>query len=239
VTPDDRPVPAPPDFSVVPAGDSALLVQLADRLDPGINQLAITIARTIKASGFAGVRDVTSTFKSVAIYFDPLRTDYAALVQGVTAAASAAPQGSPTVSQSPTRVPVCYGGELGPDLDAVAAFAGMGREEVIHLHTSRTYRVFMLGFLPGFPYMGPVDERIAAPRLTDPRSKVSAGSVGIAGFQTGIYPAATPGGWRIVGRTPVRPFDLHRPDPFMFKPGDSVEFYAIDSAEYSRIESTG
>jgi inhibitor of KinA len=230
---------AAPDFSVVPAGDSALLVQLADRLDSAINQLAINIARTVKASGFAGVRDVTSTYRSVAIYFDPLRTDYATLVEGVTAAAAAAPRGSPTVSPPPIHVPVCYGGELGPDLEAVAAFAGIGRDEVIRLHTSRTYRVFMLGFLPGFPYMGPVDERIAAPRLADPRSNVRAGSVGIAGVQTGIYPAATPGGWRIVGRTPVRPFDLHRPEPFMFKPGDSVEFYAIDPAEYSRLERTG
>jgi KipI family sensor histidine kinase inhibitor len=134
-------------------------------------------------------------------------------------------------------VPVCYGGELGPDLDAVAAFAGIGQDEVVRLHTSRTYRVFMLGFLPGFTYMGTVDERIAVPRLADPRSSVQAGSVGIAGFQTGIYPASTPGGWRIVGRTPIKPFDLHRAEPFMFKPGDAVEFYAINPVEYSRFES--
>ncbi|HVH25616.1 MAG TPA: 5-oxoprolinase subunit PxpB [Vicinamibacterales bacterium] len=235
MTPQDRAV-ASPDFHVVPAGDSALLVQLDDRLDSAINDLAIAIARAVRTSGFAGVRDVTSTYRSVAIYFDPLRTDYSTLVDGVTAAAAIAPRTSPTVSQ-PIRVPVCYGGELGPDLDAVAAFAGIGQDEVIRLHTSRTYRVFMLGFLPGFTYMGTVDERIAVPRLADPRSNVQAGSVGIAGFQTGIYPASTPGGWRIVGRTPIKPFDLHRAEPFMFKPGDAVEFYAIKPVEYSRFES--
>jgi inhibitor of KinA len=237
VTPHNGSVTAP-DFSVVPAGDSALLVELAERLDATINELAIAIARAIRTAGFTGVRDVTSTYRSVAVYFDPLRTDYGMLVEGVTAAAAGAPQISPTVPQ-PIRVPVCYGGEFGPDLEAVAAFAGIGQDEVIQLHTSRIYRVFMLGFLPGFTYMGTVDERIAAPRLADPRSNVQTGSVGIAGLQTGIYPASTPGGWRIVGRTPVRPFDLHRAEPFMFKPGHAVEFHAINSAEYHRFELTG
>jgi KipI family sensor histidine kinase inhibitor len=132
---------------------------------------------------------------------------------------------------------VCYAGEFGPDLAAVAAFAAVSETEAVRLHTARTYRVFMLGFMPGFAYMGTVDARIAAPRLPAPRIRVPAGSVGIAGVQTGIYPASTPGGWRIVGRTPLKPFDLSRQEPVLFKSGDAVQFYAIDPGEYARFEN--
>ena len=134
-------------------------------------------------------------------------------------------------------MPVCYSGEFGPDLADVAAFGGITEAETVRLHTSRTYRVFMLGFSPGFTYMGSVDGRIAAPRLSAPRVRVPAGSVGIAGVQTGIYPAPTPGGWQIVGRTPLKPFDLERPEPFLFKPGDAVQFYAIEPSEYARLQN--
>ncbi len=108
------------------------------------------------------------------------------------------------------RIPVCYGGELGPDLAAVAAFAKAGEDEVVRLHASATYRVFMLGFVPGFAYLGIVDDRIAMPRRSTPRVRVPSGSVGIAGVQTGIYPAETPGGWQLIGRTPLKPFDPSR-----------------------------
>ena len=147
---------------------------------------------------------------------------------------SPSPYGAPV---APIRVPVCYAGEFGPDLADVAAFGGITEAETVRLHTSRTYRVFMLGFSPGFTYMGSVDGRIAAPRLPAPRVRVPAGSVGIAGVQTGIYPAPTPGGWQIVGRTPLKPFDLERPEPFLFKPGDAVQFYAIEPSEYARLQN--
>jgi inhibitor of KinA len=136
-------------------------------------------------------------------------------------------------------VPVCYAGEFGPDLAEVAAFAAVSEAEAVRLHTSRMYRVFMLGFVPGFAYMGIVDAHIAAPRLSTPRVRVPAGSVGIAGVQTGIYPVSTPGGWRIIGRTPLKPFDLSRREPALFKPGDAVQFYAIDPEEYARFEGAG
>ena len=131
-------------------------------------------------------------------------------------------------------MPVCYGGGLGPDLSAVAAFGGVTEAEVATLHSSRPYRVFMLGFVPGFAYMGTVDQRIAAPRLASPRTRVPAGSVAIAGEQTGIYPMDTPGGWLLIGRTTVKPFDPARPRPFLFKAGDLVQFYAVDRAEHDR-----
>jgi len=133
---------------------------------------------------------------------------------------------------------VCYGGDLGPDLPQVAAFANLPEDDVIRLHSSATYRVFMLGFVPGFAYLGLVDQRIAMPRHATPRVRVPLGSVGIAGVQTGIYPAETPGGWQLIGRTRVRPFDPSRAEPFLMKAGDAVEFYAIDRAEYDRGAST-
>jgi KipI family sensor histidine kinase inhibitor len=168
----------------------------------------------------------------VAIYFDPLRTDYQALVARVSREAEHAPVD--VVDGAPHRVPVCYEGDCAPDLASVATASGLSTADVIALHAGRPYRVFMLGFMPGFAYMGSVDARIAAPRLATPRVHVSRGSVGIAGLQTGIYPGDSPGGWSIVGRAPVAPFDANRPEPFLFAPGDTVEFYPIDRAEYER-----
>lgn len=219
------------DFRLVAAGDSTLIVAFADRIDPIINGKAIALAAAIQAAGLPGLRDVAPTYRSVAIHFDPLRTDYGALTARVKAEAGAVKAIQPR-SAGAVRVPVCYGGQWGPDLSAVAQFAETSEAEVVRLHTGRTYRVFMIGFAPGFAYMGIVDERIAAPRLAVPRVRVPPGSVGIAGAQTGIYPCATPGGWRLVGRTPLEPFDPARVEPFLFKPGDAVEFYAIGEAEY-------
>lgn len=227
-------------FRIVAAGDAALIVELEDRIDPRINEAVIALAQAIEAAALKGVRDIVPTYRSVAIHFDPLRTDYDALMGRVEACTrdgfqseTRPPYGDP----SPVRIPVCYGREFGPDLVDVAAFAGVTEAEAVRLHTARTYRVFMLGFIPGFAYLGTVDERIAASRLSTPRVRVPAGSVGIAGGQTGVYPASTPGGWRIVGRTPLQPFDLGREQPFLFKPGDAVEFYAIEPAEYARLEN--
>ena len=229
-------------FRIVAAGDAALIVEFENRIDPVVNGMAIALAAAIQTARIAGVRDVMPTYRSVGIHFDPLHTDYDTLVAQVEACTgdeslyqseTRPPYGDP----SPVRVPVCYAGEFGPDLANVAAFADVSEAEVVRLHTSRIYRVFMLGFVAGFAYMGTVDERIAAPRLPTPRVRVPVGSVGIADVQTGIYPASTPGGWRIVGRTPLKPFDLAREKPFLFKAGDTVHFYAIEPAEYARFEN--
>jgi inhibitor of KinA len=220
-------------YRIVAAGDSALIVEFEERIDPAVNACAIALADAIQATGLAGVRDVVPTYRSVAIYFDPLRTPSDALIDSIqrhAARASAAVVQSPP----PVRIPVCYGGELGPDLTSVAAFAKATDDEVIRIHTTATYRVFMLGFVPGFAYMGLVDPRIAMPRHSTPRVRVPIGSVGIAGVQTGIYPAVTPGGWQLIGRTPLKPFDPGRAEPFLMKAGDAVQFYPIDRAEYER-----
>jgi KipI family sensor histidine kinase inhibitor len=223
-------------YRIVPAGDSALVVEFEERIDPAVNGKTIACAEAIQAAAIAGVRDVVPTYRSVAVYFDPLRTDTDALLERIAHDAEAAAPAA-TAAQTPIRIPVCYGGDLGPDLPRVAAFANLPEDEVVRLHSGATYRVFMLGFVPGFAYLGLVDQRIAMPRHATPRVRVPLGSVGIAGVQTGIYPAETPGGWQLLGRTPVRPFDPARADPFLMKAGDAVQFYAIDRGEYDREAS--
>jgi KipI family sensor histidine kinase inhibitor len=225
-------------FRIVSAGDSAFIVEFEDRIDPLVNARAIAVADAVQAAGLSGVRDVVPTFRSVAIYFDPLHTDGDALIARIEAEASrTAPEAdAPHVS---VRIPVCYGGDLGPDLGAVAEFSQVDEATVVALHTGRSYRVFMLGFVPGFAYLGSVDDRIAMPRRATPRVRVPPGSVGIAGVQTGIYPLETPGGWQLVGRTPLKPFDPDRTEPFLLKAGDAVEFYAIDRQQFDDVEREG
>jgi inhibitor of KinA len=220
-------------FRIVPAGESALVVEFEERIDPVVNDRAIALADGLQAAAIPGVRDVVPTYRSVAVFFDPLRTNYDALVDRLEIEV-AKPAAAATAARVPIRIPVCYGGDFGPDLPAVAAFASASEAQVIAMHTAIEYRVFMLGFVPGFAYMGIVDDRIAMPRHSTPRVRVPLGTVGIAGVQTGIYPAETPGGWQLIGRTPLKPFDADRAEPFLLRAGDRVRFYAIDRAEYER-----
>ena len=222
-------------FRFVPAGDSVVVIEGPDRLDVEVNRRVIHLAAALTQSGLPGVRDVVPSFRSLAIYFDPLLIDRAALEAWAVGEILRPPVGVSPAAGPPIRVPVCYGGEHGPDLGDVAAFAEISEADVISLHAGRVYRVFMLGFLPGFAYLGAVDERIAAPRRRSPRVRVPVGSVGIAGVQTGIYPVESPGGWQLIGRTPARPFDWRRVEPCLFRAGDEVEFYPITEAEWSRI----
>jgi inhibitor of KinA len=221
------------DYRIVPAGDSAIVVEFEERIDPAVNARTIAFAEAVQAASLPGVRDVVPTYRSTAIYFDPLRTDVVAMMACIEREA-ARPAAPPPSGLEPVRIPVCYGGEFGPDLGEVAAFAKADEQEVVRLHTAAVYRVFMLGFVPGFAYLGIVDDRIAMARRSTPRVRVPSGSVGIAGVQTGIYPAETPGGWQLIGRTPLKPFDPVRANPFLMKAGDAVQFYAIDRREYDQ-----
>lgn len=224
-------------FRIVPAGDSAVVVEFEARIDPVVNARAIALADAVQSANLAGVRDVVPTYRSVAIYFDPLRTDYDALLKRLQVDARQTPDSAADVRE-PIRIPVCYGGDFGPDLDDVATFAGGTVDDVIRLHAGATYRVFMVGFVAGFAYMGTVAERIAMPRHGAPRVRVPIGSVGIAGVQTGVYPAETPGGWRLIGRTPLKPFDADRNEPFLMRAGDSVQFFPISRTEYDGWRSS-
>jgi KipI family sensor histidine kinase inhibitor len=217
------------------AGDSALLLQVGSAIDPAVNARAIGVAHTVRERGIPGVRDVVSTFCSVAVFFDPLTTDVAAVAAALHGAAQETPL--PAMG-SIVDVPVVYGGDEGPDLEDVARFAGCSGDAVIERHSARDYRVFMLGFLPGFPYMATVDPSIAAPRRVTPRVRVAAGSVGIAGAQTGIYPRESPGGWQIIGRTALGLFDPARTLPATFAPGDRVRFVPTSGAVSSGFSGT-
>jgi KipI family sensor histidine kinase inhibitor len=224
------------DYRIVAAGDSALLLEFEARIDPVVNARVIAVAESIQDARIAGVRDVVPTYCSVAVFFDPLRTRYDALVACLEQSAGRPFSGTPDV-RAPVRIPVCYGGEFGPDLSEVARFARTTEDDVVVRHTRPIYHVYMLGFVPGFAYMGLVDSRIAATRLATPRIRVEAGSVGIAGAQTGIYPASTPGGWQLIGRTPVKPFDPARGQPFLFRAGDAVQFYSVGRDDYDRLHA--
>ena len=221
-------------FRIVPAGESALIVEFEERIDPAINARAIACAQAVEAARVPGVLDVVPTYRSVAVYFDPLRTDGEALLARLEDAAGQT-HAETRETREPVRIPVCYGGDLGPDLAGVAAFAGLPESAVVSAHCSTTYRVFMLGFVPGFAYLGSVDERIAAPRRPSPRTQVASGSVGIAALQTGVYPRQTPGGWNIIGRTPIRMLSLDSAEPSLLKAGDSVRFHPIDRAGFDRL----
>ena len=224
-------------FRIVPAGDSAVIAEFDARIDPVINARAIALADALQRANLPGVRDIVPTYHSVAVYFDPLRTDYDALLQLLQTGAEA--KGNATgADRDVIRIPVCYGGEFGPDLEEVAAFAKASAGDVVAIHAAATYRVFMVGFVAGFAYLGTVSERIAMPRHATPRVRVPLGSVGIAGVQTGIYPAETPGGWRLIGRTPLKPFDPDRAEPFLMRAGDAVQFYAISRTEYDAWRSS-
>jgi KipI family sensor histidine kinase inhibitor len=194
---------------------------LDEAIDPRVNGQAIAVAAAMRDRQVLGVRDVVSTFRSVAVFFDPLSADPQALRDTIMRLLSTTPD---IVRRDTTEVPIAYGGETGPDLSAVAEWAGLSTGEVAERHAGVEYRVFMLGFLPGFGYLGPVDERIAAPRRETPRLRVAGGSVGIAGQQTGVYPRASPGGWQIVGWSPIRLFDPDRVPSALLKPGDVVRF---------------
>lgn len=221
------------DLRIVPAGDAALLIELPARIDPAVSGRAVALARAVKSRCAASVRDVVVGYSSVTVYFDPLHVDATALEAELRQAALALPD-SATEEGALINVDVCYGGEFGPDLADVAAFAKASEEEVIALHSATTYRVYVVGFVPGFPYMASVHPRLALPRRATPRTRVPAGSVAIAAGQTGIYPIETPGGWHLIGRTDVKPYDDSRAEPFLFKPGDRVRFHAVNRTEFDR-----
>ena len=218
------------EFRVIAAGDSGWLIELPERIDAEVNTRAIRIARAVERSGMP-VTDVVVGYRSVMVYVDPL-AETASGIERRLQEMAADPPGADEATGATVEVPVCYDGPCGPDLQDIAAFAQCSVEEVIQRHLALEYRVFVVGFVPGFAYMASVDPKIAAPRRSSPRLKVPPGSVAIAAGQTGIYPAETPGGWSLIGRCPVRPYDPDRPEPFLFHPGDTVRFTRISESAY-------
>lgn len=206
------------------AGDSMVIVEIDPAIDPVVNERAIELGERIARRAVPGVRDIVPGYCTVGVHFDPLRTDLAALEQAIEDEGRVVERVETLLPREIIEIPAAYGGDNGPDLQAVADISGLLPDEVVAIHSSVTYRVYMLGFVPGFTYMGRVDPRIVAPRHRVPRERVEAGSIGIAGKQTGVYPIATPGGWQIVARTTVKMFDPEREPASLLKPGDLVRF---------------
>jgi KipI family sensor histidine kinase inhibitor len=208
-------------------GDSMLLVEFEPVIDQVVNERAIALAARVRDRNLRGVRDVAPGYCTVGVHFDPLQTDLPALEHAIAEDGGAVAAIDSPAPSAPIEIGVHYGGPDGPDLGAVAAYAGCTEDEVVERHAGRTYRVYMLGFVPGFAYMGRVEPSIAAPRHRVPRERVPAGSVGIAGLQTGVYPVVSPGGWQLIGRAESVMFDPNRTPPSLLAPGDLVRFVRI------------
>jgi len=205
-----------------------LLVELEAAIDPVVNERAILLASRLRDRNARGVRDIAPGYCTVGVHYDPLQTDLAALEQAIEREFAALASLEAVAARPAIEIPVNYGGDYGPDLDAVATHAGCSTAEVIKRHSERTYRVYMLGFVPGFAYMGRVDPSLAAPRHRVPRERVRAGSVGIAGLQTGVYPVESPGGWQLIGHTTTVMFDAARDQPSLLAAGDLVRFVPVN-----------
>ena len=224
-------------MTISPAGDSALWVEFGNEISLSLNSRVHGLAGSLREKPLRGVVDMVPAYASLLVCYDPMVISGKKLSTALASRAKKDPGTGPGQGRV-VGIPVCYGGDFAPDMDAVCAHTGFSREEVIARHTSPLYRIYMLGFLPGFPYLGGLDPALETPRLETPRTKIPAGSVGIGGAQTGIYPLESPGGWRIIGRTPLKPYDPDRAEPFLYRAGDSIRFYPVNRDEYDKSRVT-
>lgn len=237
------------DFTIKPLGETGLIVKFGNKISPAIHNKVQSLASYLDKHPFAGMIEYVISYTSVAVYYNPFivrqRTTQAlagrdksafTIVSSIVSDYREQARQMPKEAAHIVKIPVCYGGEYGPDLKFVANYHKMSEQEVIDIHTAPEYLVYMIGFCPGFPYLGGMDKRIATPRRETPRVSLPARSIGIAGEQTGGYPISTPGGWQIIGRTPV---EMFRPEnseqPSLLQAGDYVKFYAITPEEYESI----
>jgi KipI family sensor histidine kinase inhibitor len=225
-------------FNIFPLGDSAVLAEFGTSLDLEVNARLQRLAESVRAKGVPWICDIVPALGSLALHFDPARVPAGldpvaaakGLLQDCLRGGLRAPRGRP----ASLEVPVCYEAELGPDLSEVAGQVKLSVDEVVRRHTASEHRVLMMGFAPGQPYIGGLDAALAVPRRATPRTRVPAGSIAIANAQTAVYPFEISGGWNVIGRTPLRVFDVTRDPAALFTPGMSVRFVAIARAEYER-----
>ena len=223
-------------YPILPGGDCAVTVQVGYEISEETNRKVVSLMRALAEAAIPGLRELVPSYSAVCVHYDSEQISYDQLLERLNNL-EIKELSSESASQKIVEIPVCYGGEYGPDLAFVAEHNGLSPEEVIAIHSGGTYLVYMLGFLPGFAYMGGMDERIATPRLTSPRARIPAGSVGIAGGQTGIYPLASPGGWQLIGRTPVKMFAMEgETGRFALSAGDRVKFVPITEEQYREME---
>ena len=234
-------------MQITPLGDCAALVRVAENFETAPDdalQQVMTAQRCLASAKIPGVVELAPAYATVALFYDPLQVVAAGaqadnlftwLEQRISEALARPAIGTESVETSAIEIPVCYDGEFGFDLDEVAQRAGLGRDEVIGLHSSAKYRVHCVGFIGGFPFLGGLPGNIATPRRESPRKEIPAGSVGIGGKQTGIYPIKSPGGWNIIGRTPLRLFDPQRSRPGLLRVGDRVRFRPVSREEFDQL----
>ena len=213
-----------------PAGDMALVAELGDAISPAINRRVRSLTDALEQGSIPGVFDFLPTYRSVLVYYDPLITSSTEVESGIKRLLENA-VAADTGARHIVHIPTLYGGDMGPDIAFVAEHSGLDEQEVVRIHSGADYLVYMMGFSPGFAYLGGLDERLATPRLQSPRTEIPPGAVGIAEAQTGVYPVASPGGWQLIGRTPVRLFDPTRERPVLLSAGDYVRFAPIDSQQ--------
>jgi inhibitor of KinA len=226
-----------PALQFEPMGDSGLVVRFGDRIDLQVHHRVRALSDYLLAHTMEGVLEFTPAFTTICLFYDPGRwalADLCAEVQRIIERLSAARHPKPRI----VEIPVCYGGLFGPDLRFVAQHNHLSEDEVVQLHVSGEYLTYMIGFAPGFPYLGGMSDRIGAPRRMSPRQRVPAGSVGIAGNQTGIYPLETPGGWQLIGRTPVTLFRPLENPPSVLQVGDAVRFRTMSPLEFQTWRET-
>jgi KipI family sensor histidine kinase inhibitor len=218
----------------LPCGDSALTVEFGSTIDPDINGMVLALDDIVRAHAPAGLIETVPTYRSLTIQFDPVAIDYDALLRLLTEKTKdLAPRNA--VGRR-WRVPVVYGGEYGSDLEEVAEIHGLTSSQVIEIHSSAIYRIYMIGFLPGFTYLGGLDKRIATSRRVHPRAKIPAGTIMIGGEQAGIAPMDMPSGWHNLGLTPVRPYAPERDPVFLFAAGDEIVFEPVDASRWEAME---
>ncbi|MBK8966337.1 MAG: 5-oxoprolinase subunit PxpB [Lewinellaceae bacterium] len=228
-------------YDIQPLGDQGLCISWGNTIDVQVNALVLALTARLQQLQLPAVLDLIPAYSSLCMLFDarrllqdfPHQQPYDYMRKRVALEIQKITEVNYSEGRS-VEIPVCYDQSLAPDLERIARQSKLDPAEIIRLHSSRTYRVYMLGFLPGFPYMGTVDDRIATPRLASPRPLVPAGSVGIAGSQTGIYPLDAPGGWNLIGRTPLRLFDPNKEEPALLRPGDQVRFTPISLATFQK-----
>ena len=218
----------------LPGGDKALFVELGDEISPELNRRVRNLKLAIEKEKVPGIIETVPAYRSLLIYFEPWQVHPKELRE-ILFCLSQQPLESELSKPRLIEIPTVYGGEYGPDLEFVASHNKLSVNEVIQIHTGTPYLIYMIGFLPGFPYLGGMSAKIAAPRLDTPRTRIPTGSVGIAGTQTGIYPAESPGGWRLIGRTPLKVFDPTRQPPALFQAGDYLKFVSVTPYEFIQI----
>ena len=217
------------------AGDKAVVMEFGNEISKDINAKIRNVVKSVEEANIDGIVELLPTYRSLMIMYDPLKIEYSELILTLDS------MSSKQVDNEEEKIkivefPTVYGGEYGPDINFVAEHNNITVDEVIKIHTGTDYLVYMMGFTPGFTYLGGMSDKIVTPRLASPRTKIPAGSVGIAGAQTGMYPSETPGGWQLIGRTPLKLYDSDKEPPVMLSAGDYVRYVSVSEEEYLEIK---